>query len=107
MKGLGKTWQRANRSPRRALQGGGHEGQDRVFRQEMSKLGRTMNGKRKVFPLTEEQVGTWKIYLQINCHHSQLNPICTGSLRLKVLRKPCVWQGLDVFLVNKYESEDM
>lgn len=49
-----------------------------------------MNGKRKVFPLIEEQVGTWKIYLQTNCHYSQLNPICTGSLGLKILIKPHV-----------------
>lgn len=41
-----------------------------------------------------------------DCHYCQLNPICTVSFRLNILRKPCVWQGLDVFLANKYESED-
>jgi len=66
-----------------------------------------MDGKRKVFPLTEEQVGTQKVYLQTNCHHSQLNPICTGSLGLKILINPRVWQELNVFLANKYESEDI
>lgn len=67
-----------------------------------------MNGKRKIFPLTEEQVGIWKIYLQTNWHHRQLNPICSVCLALKILIKPLVCgKGLDVFLANKHESEDM
>lgn len=66
-----------------------------------------MNGKKKILPLTEEEMGTWNIYLQTNGHHSQLNLICFVSCTENLHNTTCVWQGLDVFLANKYDSEDM
>lgn len=86
--GVGEDLAKSKEKPKESLKRRGKK--YRVFRQEVDKMaGWSNEWKKKGIP-TYRRTSGYMENLFTNCHHSQLNPICTGSLGLKILIKPHV-----------------